>query len=498
MARKKQPAAAETPTSFVGRKVQLERLREIDAAGESAIIIVHGRLRVGKTALIEHAYGNRNPIKIEGIEGQDEPYQIQSALDQIAQFTGDRAHALLNTTTVDGQPSWRNVFKLLSSIVAQGVWTLYFEELQWLAAYKDGFAAELKYHWDNFLRHNPRLLIVLCGSSPSFMINHIVRSKALYNRSQHEIPLAEFTFEEAQEFLQIENPFRVMDAYLCVGGIPEYLRYLRRGASVYKSLCENSFRTGSFFAGECDRIFVSSFSKDRRIPRIIDFLSRRRFSTRDEILKHIGKTPGGSATDLLGDLELCGFIQRYMPYNARQEGSRPVRYAISDCYLQYYSKFIRPELASIRKGDYDKTPAEALNLAELRRWQGYAFERYCRKNHRSIAKALGFSAVKYAHGPFYNRSTSKADPGYQIDLVFDRADRTLTICEIKFTELPASVSVGRKFLGRLEMFDPARARRVERVLISATGATDELRNNGCFDHILQLDDIVQLPQLAVE
>ena len=132
-----------------------------------------------------------------------------------------------------------------------------------------------------------------------------------------------------------------------------------------------------------------------------------------------------------------------------------------------------------------------MNLADLRRWQGYAFERFCRKNHRQIARALGFSAVKYSHGPFFNRFTDRANPGYQIDLVFDRADKTLTLCEIKFSEAPASVPVGREFQTKLQLFDPDHTRRIESVLISAVGATDELRNGGYFDRILSLEDIVQ-------
>jgi hypothetical protein len=474
---------------FVGRREPLQRLQDIATQGEPAIVIVYGRRRVGKTALIERAYGLRNPLKIEGIEGRTEVYQIESALAQIAHFSGNRLHSLIRAESSAGKPSWRNVFELLHSIVKDGIWTLYFEELQWLAAYGDSFAAELKYYWDNFFRNNPKLLVVLCGSSPSFMINHIVKSKALYNRSQHEIPLSEFTFAEATEFLKIKSPMRAMDAYLAVGGIPEYLRYLRRGSSVYKALCEHSFRPGSFFSREWDKIFVSSFNKNPAYKQAVEFLGNRKFATREDILKNVGMSPGGAASELLSDLELCGFIQRYTPYNTKDSG-RLVRYAISDYYLQYYTRFIQPVLSDIQNGDYERNPTDGLNLTELRRWQGYAFERFCRKNHRMIAKALGFSAVKYSHGPFFNRSTDKSDPGFQIDLAFDRADKTLTLCEIKFGDAPATVAVGREFQKKLQLFDPGRKHRIESALISAAGATKELQDGGYFDRVLRLEDIL--------
>jgi len=121
---------------------------------------------------------------------------------------------------------------------------------------------------------------------------------------------------------------------------------------VARALCEHSFRSGSFFAREWDKIFVSSFSKNPAYKQAVEFLGKRKFATREEILQNAGLSPGGAASEMLSDLELCGFIERYVPYNAKLS-SRLVRYAISDYYLQYYSKFVQPVLDDIRNGDYE-------------------------------------------------------------------------------------------------------------------------------------------------
>lgn len=189
---------------------------------------------------------------------------------------------------------WVDVFKNIAEYVKTGIWTLYFEELQWLAQYKPNFISALKYVWDNHFRHNKELMIILCGSSPSFMINEVVKSRALYNRSQYELPLQELNLIEAKKML-FQHPDReVMDAYLTVGGMPEYLLRFGSKRSVYISLCRESFVSGSFFSKEAERVFISSMAETKHYKKIIRYLSRQKFATRNEILKHL-KIKGGGA-----------------------------------------------------------------------------------------------------------------------------------------------------------------------------------------------------------
>lgn len=464
--------------AFIGRTQELELLQSIGEGREARMLIVYGRRRIGKTELIEQAYRERNLIKLEGLEGEDEEYQRRALADQIARYTNTR-HGRFRTE------SWRDIFELIVPIVAEGKWTLYFEEVQWIAHYRGTFASELKYYWDNFFRNNQDLVVVLCGSSPSFMLRDIARSKALYNRSQHVLHLGELYFHEARKFLKIDrrDAKHALNAYLTVGGIPEYLKYLRGDESLYLALCNNSFKSLSFFSEEWEKVFVSSLGDNPDYRKVIEFLSHAKFLTRNEILQKLEFSSGGRLTELLTDLEECGFIERYVPYSAKPT-SKLVRYAIADNYLHYYLRFIKPNLQSIMRGDYNDRPSELLSISEYTQWLGYAFERFCRKNHRLVAKKLGFEAVRYKYGTFYNRSTK----GYQIDLVFEREDRVTTVCEIKYTETPDTVSVGTKFLQNLALFKPKPSHRIQRVLITVSGATDELRNGGYFDRILDLGD----------
>lgn len=172
---------------FIGREFELARLKDIQKQNGARIIVTYGRRRIGKTEFLEQGLRNRHILKFEGIEGKTELEQMHIVLDQLAQYTGEKS---LKRMQVD---KWTDVFLLIADFVTTGEWTLYFEEIQWLAHYKTDFISELKYVWDNKFRHNHELILILCGSAPSFIINNVLKSKALYNRSQYEFPIQNLT-----------------------------------------------------------------------------------------------------------------------------------------------------------------------------------------------------------------------------------------------------------------------------------------------------------------
>jgi uncharacterized protein len=472
--------------AFIGRQYEIERLQALARQGKASIVVVHGRRRAGKTELIEQCFRQRRVLKFEGIEGHNEAWQRQRVLRQLAEYTGDISLASLICS------SWLEVFEQIARYVARGVCTLFFEELQWLADYNERFVSEFKHVWDNKFRHNDKLLVVLCGSSPSFMIGKVLHSSALYNRSMHELPLLPFSLPETHQFLGPRyGDQEVMDAYLTVGGIPEYLRYIRQDSSVFLSLCQHAFTRGGFFSTERDRVFVSSLARNAHYGKIVDFLSRRKFASRMQIAGHLKSDSGGSLSDLLIDLALCGFVERFNPFNLA-ETSKLARFAVRDPYLQFYYKFIGPKRLSIERGAFNRSPAAALASHTYYTWLGYAFERYCRSQQQALAALLGFGAVSFSGGPFYNRATEHQAPGYQIDLVFDRSDRVFTLCEVKYLRVPATTKVAEEFEKKLALFPNPRNRSVHKVLISACGADKGLAASGYFDRIVTLQDIFEV------
>lgn len=469
--------------AFTGRQYEQNYLRSVDQSKEPAIIAVYGRRRVGKTELIEQTYANRNIIKFEGLESEPESAQITHTLNTLAKYANEPNIAKLQLK------SWVDVFELIAQHLKKGIWTLYLEELQWMANYQTSLISALKYVWDNEFRHNKQLIIVLCGSSPSFMINKVVRSKALYNRSQYELPLHPFNIQETQDFIQNKSSREVMDTYLSVGGIPEYLgRIKKQASSLFLGLCQNAFTTGGFLQHEHKKIFTSSLAKSKYYEDIIRLLSCKRFATREEIRKSLKIDSGGTLSNVLKDLELCGFIKNYVPYNLGKTSTLS-RYAINDQYLQFYFKFIAPKHDDIVSGIFNKEPSQAINFDTYMKWLGFAFERFCRENHRLIATILGFSGVTYQHGAYFSRSTEKEKPGFQIDLLFHRQDRVITLCEIKYLKQPVKRRIIKEFEEKKLLFPCPKNHSIQSVLISAEGADKSVSDHAYFDKIITLEDL---------
>jgi AAA+ ATPase superfamily predicted ATPase len=468
--------------NFVGRHAEWKRLTAVGQTDEPAILVVYGRRRVGKTELLEQVFATRNILKFEGIRGKTQTEQKAHVIWQLSEYMQNPLLAKLEMDT------WVEVFKLICDCVPEGKWTIYFEEVQWLADYKDAFISELKFAWDNYFRHREGWVVILCGSAPSFIVNHVILSKSLYNRSQHELHLKEFGLEETRQFLAPRSHREVMDAYLTVGGIPEYLKWCKNSSSVFTSICKNSFTPDSFFSREYERIFVSSLADNKHYKAIIQFLANARFATREEILNYLKISSTGTLSNLLKDLEQCGFIEKYTPYNLNKE-SHLSRYCIADQYMQFYYKFIKPIDSEIQRGSFQEDPLSAIKMDSYQKWLGFAFERFCRHRHALIAKILGFHGIRYLAGAFYNKKTQKSDPGFQFDLIFDRDDRVITLCEMKYAQTKIGIGVIEEFEKKLELFPNQKKKTLQKVLIATEGANDSLITRHYFDRIITLDDL---------
>ena len=167
------------------------------------------------------------------------------------------------------------------------------------------------------------------------------------------------------------------------------------------------------------------------------------------------------------------------------------RYCINDNFLMFYFKFIHPIKAEIEHGDFNAAPTKTINTESYRKWQGYAFERFCRLNHRFLAKILGFSDVRYKSGTYYNKETEKQKPGYQIDLLFAREDKVFTICEIKYVQTKILPSIIDEFEMKLLLFANPKQFTIKKVLISIYGPSESLKQRAYFDRFIMLSDFFE-------
>lgn len=488
---------------FVGREPYWLQLEEIDAQDAASIIAVYGRRRVGKTELIEQFFLGRPLLKFEGLQPDRASIRRGSAAERRRQITECvvRLGRYLERETEYSRmriERWSDFFQLLVPHMTSGPVILYLDEVQWMANYGDDLLAELKPHWDDVLRHNPQLRIVISGSSPSFIVNQFLASSALYNRSNHMMKLEPFTLPEIHELLG-KGPRETLLATIAVGGVPEYLKQVKGDPSIYIGLCEKSFRPGAFFRVEKERVFVSSLATNRFYEGIIDYLAHHGSATRSDLYqalsKRHGRSPGGSFSQILEELVELDLIERTVPITVAQSTvdparSRLARYSLADEYLHFYYSFIQGRKVDIDKGKYRNNPVAALNPHDFSQLMGYSFERWCRRNEQLIAEHLRFGGVvEYAYGPWYK-------PGMaQIDLMFIRKDSKLIICEIKYNnESELGRQVIRDVQKKVDAFlasQPRYARyTLETALITTEPVPDTLKNEGYFTYLVTAEQLL--------
>jgi hypothetical protein len=478
MSHKKVSHSNKNPLLFIGREHELDTLTTLDQTPGAKIVVLYGRRRVGKTTLIKQAFNKRRLLTFEGLQGRNQQEQLNHFAEQLMILFNQKKSLRIALT------SWREAFLALWAFIEKGEYTIHLEELQWMANYQNELVSDLKYIWDNFWSNNPQLIVVLCGSAPSFLIQAVMRSKALHNRSQIEVPLGELEIHEA-ELLFPKNRSRSekLDAYLAVGGIPEYLRMLMTDSSVYLSLVKNAFVKGGYFLHEAERIFTSGLSDSPEYRRLLELLARYGNQSQTDLLQRLRYPSGGGAKRLFDDLEMCEFTYAYTPLAFGEHG-RSMRWMIRDAYLQMYFRLIKPKAAAVMRGDFGGAPSKGLPHTEYRKWLGLAFERFCLFNHRRIAKHLGFSAIEYNVGPYYRRDHSG---NAQIDLVFDRKDRVLTVCEMKHLVEPPGKEIIRPFEQSLRLLDGFKKYSIHKVLVSPNGAAASLAREGYFDDVVEIN-----------
>jgi AAA+ ATPase superfamily predicted ATPase len=465
---------------FIGRENERDLLAKLYKRGKSAIVVVYGRRRVGKTALIHSAFADAPLFKFEGLEGQPPQAQRVEFLRQLAEYTKNPLLVKADAHT------WSAVFSLLNKFIQRRRGVLYLEELQWMANYQSELVSAIKYYWDNYWQHNNKLLIVLCGSAPSFMKSEVLRSKALYNRSEIDLPLLPFSYSEARDFLGRRYSLQEsMDALLAVGAIPPYLEQLKEKGSVYHSLVHSASTKSAYFVNEYEKIFTSSLAKSPDYRRIIEALSKAAYLDRKQIQSRINRSGGGSLSNLLEDLEVSGFITSYTPVSKGPD-SKLKRYALADPYIRLYHKFIKPKMKNILQGVYAKNPELVIPLDAYRQHLAYSFERWLLAQPGLLAKALGFARIQFSHGPYFSRQTQ----GTQIDLVYERADRVVSLIEVKYTTQPVGRKVIEEFERKLEIY-PTHGRSIERILVSAAGVDESVTKAGYFDVVLDLKGLLE-------
>jgi uncharacterized protein len=292
---------------------------------------------------------------------------------------------------------------------------IFLDELPWLDTAQSGFIPALDYFWNSFASARKDIILVVCGSAASWMINTLIHNKGgLHNRVTHRIRLEPFSLSECEEFFKhrsgVFSRYQIIQLYMVMGGIPFYLDHVDVGMSAAQNINRLCFQPDGILAEEFSDLYTSLFNKAEKHLTIIEALSKKaKGLTRKEITGLTKIPSAGSTTRILKELEESGFVRKYLSFGKREKGGL---YQLIDFYSLFYIKFIRGNHA-LNENDW----INGLGTPQQRAWSGYAFEQVCLAHLIQIKHALGISGIQTNISSWVN--TGKGSKR-QIDLVIDR------------------------------------------------------------------------------
>ena len=409
---------------MVGRKEELATLKSLEQADESVFVAVYGRRRVGKTYLIRHVFDGQFTFYITGIAN----IGLQA---QLANFYAGLVRAFPWVEDKKMPNNWFSMFQLLITALEKsedGQKVLFLDELPWLDEPKADFIPALEHFWNSWASARRDVTLIVCGSAASWMVTNLINNRGgLHNRLTHRIRLDPFTLTECETFLRQKNAtydrYQIVQLYMALGGIPFYLKAVDTGKSVAQNINDLCFSQKGILRIEFDNLYASLFKNAGKHINIIEILAKKaKGMERTELLKLAKLTDGGTATKILKELEESSFIQKYPAFG---KSNRYVLYQLTDFYSLFYLKFIK------NSSDLDKDFwLNSLDHPEIRTWSGYAFEQVCLMHLDKIKQALGISGIQTRSSAWIGETDGQKA---QIDLVIDRRDQVINLCEMKFS-----------------------------------------------------------------
>ena len=422
--------------AIIGREEEKRQLNHYTASPRSEFIAIYGRRRIGKTFLVKEMFEGRFAFRMTGKEKAGTKEQLMNFHYALTDFGAE----------ADEPSSWSEAFRMLSQHIerlgAEGPKILFFDELPWLDSAGSHFVDALEYFWNNWAYYRNDIKLIVCGSATSWMLSHIINARGgLHNRVTHQINMMPFTLHETELYFQSRNfPYErpeIMESYMAIGGVAYYLSLFEADKSVGQNIQNLFFRRNAELKGEFEKIYKSLFKRAEQHIAIVTALAKKGIGmTRSEIIDQLGTANNGNLSRQLRELEECEFIRSFVPFGKTKKNTM---YQLIDPFTLFHFRFLDGKASF--PADYwlklQSTPAYA-------NWCGYAFEMLCLNHIEQIVHALGIDGMMNMPCSWTYRPTKAvlesedADDdlkqGAQIDLLIDRSDKTISLCEMKYAQ----------------------------------------------------------------
>ena len=442
---------------ILGREKEIEILDDVWNSKEAEFVTIYGRRRVGKTYLVRQFFSEKG-LYLEASGAKDKPLRTQ-----LENFIKSLSKTFFGGIPLANPTSWDAAFDLLTKELEKHPKsekiTIFLDELPWMSTKRSGLLQSLDYYWNMHWSKLPQVMLIVCGSAASWMLEKLIYAKGgLHKRITRKILLEPYTLKETQQFLQNRgiqlNQKQILDIYMAIGGIPFYLKGVKKGFSAAQNIDSLCFEKNGLLYDEFKNLFKSLFEQSEiNLTIVREIVKHGNQMTREKLIEAIGIHSGGSLNKRLSELEAAGFIQSFLPYGKTK---RDHYYRVIDEFSLFHIRWIEPFLASKMIRDEQGYWQNLVKTPAVSSWAGYAFETICLKHIGQIKKAVGLTKVasKTGNWQFIPKKGSDEE-GVQIDLLFDREDGVITLCEIKYSENPFVIdkSYAKKLMQKSDTFE---------------------------------------------
>ncbi|HEX2582755.1 MAG TPA: ATP-binding protein [Chlamydiales bacterium] len=418
---------------IIGREKELGILKKFLKSQKAEFLAIYGRRRIGKTFLIHEFY------KDKGIYFEITGSNKASKKEQLKNFSRELQVLFPGTKKIS---DWSDAFDVLLKKIQRvdpGQKFIFFiDELPWLASPKSGFLSALDYFWNRHFSRLSNVLLIVCGSAAHWIIRKIINDKGgLHNRLSQWIRLEPFTLRETESYLAEQGikfqRKQLVELYMAFGGVAKYLTSLPTGKSVAQIINEYCFTPNGFLFSEFSKLYESLFDSSEKHMAIVRALAKKQHGlTQTALLKVAGLQPGGTSSLALQELEEAGFIMSIQAFGKKQKEKS---FRLIDEYSLFYFAWIEEIRGDVFKNFDAEYWVKKYKTPAWYAWAGHAFETICLKHSEKIKKALGISGITTSESHWKHIPLKKSEgQGVEIDLVIDRADNCINLCEIKFCE----------------------------------------------------------------
>lgn len=397
------------------------------ASEQSEFVIVYGRRRVGKTYLVDEFFKRKYDFSFVGGHKLSTKKQLRNFAKAMKRY----AHLSKQPKYADWSEAFDGLTEWIESLPEDRKKVIFIDEMPWIDTAKSDFVEELENFWNSWAARRRDIVLVASGSATSWMIDTLVENQGgLHCRITSNIYLRPFTLQECEEYVRSRrcgwDRYQITQAYMILGGVPFYWNLLDPQESLVQNVDRLLFARNGILRIEFDELYNALFTNAERYVQVVQLLARHKEGlTRAEIGAK-AKMEGKTLTTVLKNLERCDFVLRYSQYGNKVKDAI---YRLCDFYALFYQAYVESN-TSLDEQWWSKH----FQTHEVEAWEGRTFEMVCMLHTNAIKHRLGISGIATEISSWrYVPEKESGERGAQIDMVIERADRVIHVCEMKFS-----------------------------------------------------------------